>query len=125
MLTVDLHAALDSGAPAVPIFPDDSVTVFSIRGPRTRSVDIAGSVWQSGRYQLNAGMRLWDAIRVAGGLRPETYAGRVQIVRSLADSTRELIGVVLDSVSPANNPPLQEQDRIRLIESCRLLAALR
>src|SRR5262249_15652917 len=46
ILTVDLKSALGPSAGAVPLFPGDSVTIFSIRGSRTTSVTISGSVWQ-------------------------------------------------------------------------------
>jgi len=90
------------------------VTVFSIRGGRRGAVTVSGSVWQPGTYTLTPDMRLSDAIAVAGGLRPETYSGRVQILRTRPDSTKVLLGVPLDSgaVAPADNPSLREGDEV-------------
>ena len=114
LVTADLKTVMDDAGPNPLLFADDSVTIFPVRGAPTGAVMVAGSVWQPGTYRLETGMRLWDVIRTAGGLRPETYAGRVQIVRSRPDSTRVMMGLVLDSVAPNNNPLLQEQDNITL-----------
>jgi protein involved in polysaccharide export with SLBB domain len=114
VVTVDLKSIVDPAGPNPPLFPDDSVAIFPVRGARTASVQIHGSVWQPGTYRLESGMRLWDLIRMAGGLRPETYAGRAQIVRSRPDSTRVMVGVILDSLAPNNNPALAELDNITL-----------
>jgi protein involved in polysaccharide export with SLBB domain len=60
-------------------------------------------------------MRLWDLIELAGGLRPETYAGRAQLLRVTPDSTRQLLGFALEPGSPSqpgNNPALREGDEV-------------
>ncbi len=95
VLTVNLAAIIDSTIPAPTLLPGDSVTIFSIRGNRRLAVSIKGSVWQPGTYRLEPGMRLSDLIEVAGGLRPETYRGRVQVLRTLPDSTTRLLGASL------------------------------
>ncbi len=111
VVTVDLVTALDSTRAGVPLAAGDSVTIFSISGGRTQSVAIAGSVWRPGSYRLDAGMRLSDLIRVAGGARPETYRGRAQILRVRPDSTREMLGAALDG---GEDPPLREQDQVTI-----------
>ncbi|MSR05442.1 MAG: hypothetical protein EXR93_00010 [Gemmatimonadetes bacterium] len=111
VITADLQAALDSTKAPVPLAAGDSVTVFGISGGRTQSVAIEGSVWHPGAYRLDAGMRLSDLIRIAGGTRPETYRGRAQILRVRPDSTREMIGAALDS---GDDPPLREQDQVTI-----------
>lgn len=117
VLSVNLRDALDTSGTSLSLVAGDSVRVFSIRdNPRRNAVTIKGSVWQPGTYSLYAGMRLWDLIRTAGGLRPETYGRRAQIVRTFPDSTRQLIGAVLDSASgdgaPPDNPELREWDEV-------------
>ena len=114
VITVPVPTALDTTQRSTPLFPDDSVMVLPLRGGRTGSVTIAGSVWQPGTFRLEPGMRLWDLIHMAGGLRPETYAGRAQVVRSLPDSSRRMLGTVLDSVNSASNLPLAEQDNVTI-----------
>lgn len=117
VLTVDLATALDPGSQAPALVAGDSVTIFPISGPRTNAVTVRGSVWQPGTYRLEEGMRLSDAIAVAGGLRPDTYGGRVQVLRTLPDSTRRLIGVALGGGDgpgsrPAEDLVLRESDEI-------------
>ncbi|GIW50698.1 MAG: capsule polysaccharide transporter [Gemmatimonadales bacterium] len=116
VITVDLHRMLKGEIAPVALAAGDSVTIFSITSPRRNAVTIKGSVWQPGTYALEPGMRLWDLIRQAGGLRPETYRGRAQILRTFPDSTKQLIGVYLGegdgSVNPADNPELVERDEV-------------
>jgi protein involved in polysaccharide export with SLBB domain len=115
VLTSSLREVLDSSVAPTALFAEDSITVFRASGGRRAAVTIAGSVWQPGTYQLASGMRLWDVIKGAGGLRPESYGGRVQVLRSFPDSTRQLLGFVLDTAGAArqaNNPVLQEADQV-------------
>ncbi len=114
VITVPVPAVLDSTQRSTPLYPDDSVMVLALRGGRTGSVTISGSVWQPGTFRLDPGMRLWDLIRMAGGLKSETYAGRAQIVRSLPDSTHRMFGTVLDSLNGASNLPLAELDNVTI-----------
>ncbi|MSR05536.1 MAG: hypothetical protein EXR93_00480 [Gemmatimonadetes bacterium] len=112
VLTASLLELRDSSAAPTALFPEDSITVFRVTGGRRTTVAISGNVWQPGMIQLQDGMRLWDLIRAALGLRPDTWGGRVQILRALPDSTKQLLGFELDSTTPANNPLLQESDRV-------------
>jgi len=117
VLTVPLAQALAPNGPDVPLVAGDSVTIFPIHGPRRNAVTIEGSVWQPGTYALERGMRLKDLIARAGGLRPEAYPERVQIVRTYPDSTRQLLGASLRSSAdgaPGDNPLLQDQDRVKI-----------
>ena len=113
VLTVNLQSVYDSVAAPVPLQAADSVTVFAIKGGRRNALTIEGSVWQPGTYQLEPGARLWDLIETAGGLRPETYEGRVQVLQTLPDSSKQLLGFLLDTSgdpAPESNPLLQESD---------------
>ncbi|MEX1050380.1 MAG: SLBB domain-containing protein, partial [Gemmatimonadales bacterium] len=113
--TVILGQALAPVAPGVMMSDGDSLMVYEVTGGRRLGVTVAGSVWQPGTYQLTDGMRLWDALQAAGGLRPETYRGRVQVLRTMPDSTRRMFGVALPAEGagpPSENPPLMERDSI-------------
>jgi protein involved in polysaccharide export with SLBB domain len=117
VLTANLREVNDSTVAPTALFPEDSITVFRATGGRRAAVSIAGSVWQPGTYQLANGMRLWDVIKGAGGLRPDTYGGRVQVIRTFSDSTQKLLGYALDTAGTArdgNNPALQEADHITI-----------
>jgi protein involved in polysaccharide export with SLBB domain len=112
VVTVDLVQALSATGPSVSLAAGDSVTVFPIHGPRTNSVTVKGSVWQPGTYNLTEGMRFSDLVAVSGGLRPETYEGRAQILRTLPDSTHQMLGFELGSNRQqfVTNPVLRETD---------------
>lgn len=116
VVTVDLAAVLQGAAAPAPLAAEDSVTVFAIRAERRNAVTIKGEgVWQPGTYALAPGMRLSDLIRVAGGLRPDAYHGRIQVLRTDRDATRRMIGARLTAASePAPQPDLQlrEHDEI-------------
>jgi protein involved in polysaccharide export with SLBB domain len=113
--TIDLAQILMDPDVSLPVADGDSLTVFPITSPRRDAVAIAGSVWQPGTYELTQGMRIWDLIVAAGGIRPETYAGRAQIVRIRSDSTRVMLGVALSEDGmqpPLDNVLLRELDSI-------------
>jgi protein involved in polysaccharide export with SLBB domain len=115
VLTASLGDSEDTVA--VSLLPADSITILAVRGGRRNAVTISGSVWQPGTFRLDVGMRLWDLIRAAGGLRPDTYEGRAQIVRVDPDSTRQMFGFFLDTngnPAPATNPVLQEGDQVTI-----------
>lgn len=115
VVSFDLAETMAVTGPAVPLYDGDSLTVFPVLGGPRNQVTVSGSVWQPGTYELSAGMRLWDAVQAAGGLRPETYSGRAQIVRTFADSTRRMLAVTLPEPGagpPAVNPELLERDSV-------------
>ena len=120
VLTVNLAQLLSDSAVRVPMLDGDSVTVFSVTELRRNAVTIEGSVWQPGTYSLEPGMRLSDLVRAAGGLRPETYAGRAQVVRLRPDSTRYMVGVRLPADTGLPFPTdleLREFDEVRIFAS--------
>jgi protein involved in polysaccharide export with SLBB domain len=61
-------------------------------------------------------MRLSDALRAAGGVKPDTYLGEVLITRLLNDSTRvQLRGRLADTTgTPVEDIPLREDDQIQV-----------
>jgi protein involved in polysaccharide export with SLBB domain len=124
VLTVSLRQVLDSAGPAPALTAGDSVTVFAIGGPRRDAVTVRGAVWQPGTYSLRDGMRLSDLLAVAGGVRPEAYEGRAQVVRTGADSTRLMFGAELGAAGTpgaADNPELQERDEVTIFSRTEYL----
>ncbi len=114
VIDVPLNQITDGKAPPFPIEPGDSVIVFEVVESSRGTVELNGNVYHPGRFGWHAGMRLSDVIRLAGGFRPTTYAGRVHIERlNPADSTRYLVNVELpaDSSKPFwDDIALQEYD---------------
>ncbi len=74
-------------APAVPMASGDSVTVHAIADGLRGYVTVKGNVWVEGQVGFTEGMKLSDALRLAGGTRPDLYLGRVLVSRVNEDST--------------------------------------
>ena len=111
IVSVDLSRVLAPGAAPVALSDGDSVTVPAATHVQRLTIAIDGAVWQPGRFQLDPGMRLSDLIAAAGGLKPDAYAGRVQIIRTASDSTLHMLAADLGASPPAD-PVLEERDRV-------------
>jgi len=76
-------------------------------------------VWSPGAVGLNTGMKVSDALRLAGGVRPDVYLGQVLIARTMPDSSRvELRASLRDTTGAViNDIPLQEDDEIRVFST--------
>ena len=104
----------DGRGPAFAMAPGDSVTVFEVAERRRDVVMVNGNVWTPGAIGLGAGMRLSDAIRLAGGPKPDVYLDQIAISRLQPDSTRrQLRSAFRDSTGAVTEDlPLQEDDEI-------------
>ena len=115
VLAVGSDQFVNGEAPAVPMAAGDSVTVHAI-APRLRSVAVRGNVWVEGEVGHTPGMRLSDAIRLAGGPKPDVYLGRILVTRVRDDSSmvqlrsafKDTTGAVTDDIV------LEEEDEIRV-----------
>jgi len=113
-LTPDQFA--DGGGPAFTLEPGDSVTVFMVAPKRRGFVTLAGNVWVTGRLGYSAGMRLSDALRLAGGPKPDFYQGQILVSRLQPDSTRiQLRSAFADSLGTlVRDLPLADEDEIQV-----------
>lgn len=104
------------GGPAFAIQAGDQVRVFAVADRMRGFVSIRGNVWSEGRVALTPGMRLSDAIRRAGGAKPDTYLGQVLVSRLNPDSTRvQLRAAFADSSGAVTNDlVLQEDDLVEV-----------
>jgi polysaccharide biosynthesis/export protein len=111
------------GVPAVPLEPGDSVTVLSVATRLRGYVTVRGNVWVEGQVGLSPGMKLSDAIRLAGGPKPDVYLDRILISRTNEDSTRvQLRSAFSDSTGTlAQDLTLQEEDDIRVFSRAAFL----
>jgi protein involved in polysaccharide export with SLBB domain len=103
--------------PAFPVEAGDVVRVFRVSERVGRRVTVQGNVATPGAVGFTPGMRLSDAIRSAGGLKPDAYLGQVLVSRLRgADSSRvELRTALRDAAGRAvNDMPLQDDDEIRI-----------
>jgi len=103
--------------------PGDSVTVLSV-GDRLRGyVTVNGNVWVEGQVGFRPGLKLSEAIHLAGGPRPDVYLDRILISRINEDSTRiQLRSAFRDTTgSVLNDVPLREQDEVRVFSRSAFL----
>lgn len=102
--------------PAVPMAPGDSVTALSIPDRRRGFVTVRGNVWVEGQVGFTPGMKLSDAIRLAGGPKPDVYLPRVLVTRMGDDSSlTQLRSTLADSTGRVGDDlVLQDEDEIRL-----------
>jgi protein involved in polysaccharide export with SLBB domain len=90
--------------PAFPLAPGDSVVVFAVPTTVRGFVTVRGNVWREGRIGASAGMKLSDAIRLAGGPKPDVYLPRILVSRLGTDSSRvQLRSSFADSTGRVTN----------------------
>jgi polysaccharide biosynthesis/export protein len=110
-------------APAVPMASGDSVTVHAIADRLTGYVTVRGNVWVEGQVGFTKGMKLTDALRLAGGTRPDLYLGRILVTRVREDSTMVQLrtsfadssGRVVDDIV------LEDEDEVRVFSRSAFL----
>ena len=75
---------------------------------------VQGNVWLPGPIGFTPGMTLGDAIRLAGGPKPDVFLGDVLVTRLQPDSTRiQLRSALADSTGlPVNNFALADDDEV-------------
>lgn len=102
--------------PALPMAAGDSVTVFGLT-QRVRSyITVKGNVWVEGTVGFTPGMHLSDAIRLAGGVRPDVYLERILVSRLAEDSSMvQLRSAFADTTGKVKDDILlRDQDEIRV-----------
>jgi polysaccharide biosynthesis/export protein len=103
-------------APAVPMVPGDSVSVYSVATRQRGYVTVRGNVWVEGQVGFTPGMKLSDALRLAGGVKPDVFTGRILLTRTREDSSLvQLRSAFADSTGRvADDLVLQDEDEIRV-----------
>jgi protein involved in polysaccharide export with SLBB domain len=109
--------------PAVPMEPSDSVTVLAVPSRLRGYVTVRGNVWVEGQVGFTPGMKLSDAIRLAGGPKPDVYIGRILVSRTNDDSTRvQLRSAFADSIGKVTEDlVLHDEDEIRVFSRAAFL----
>jgi protein involved in polysaccharide export with SLBB domain len=102
--------------PALPMSGGDVVRVFGVSDRVRNRVTVRGNVWTPGTQAMTPGLTLSQALRVAGGLKPDTYLGQVLISRLRPDSTREQLRAVLRDTTGAvvTDVALREDDEVEV-----------
>ncbi|MES3032841.1 MAG: SLBB domain-containing protein [Gemmatimonadota bacterium] len=113
---LDVANMTGSEIPALGLVDGDVVRVLKVADRVRNRVVVRGNVFTPGTVGLTTGMRLSEALRKAGGLKPDTYLGQVLITRLNSDSTRSALRAALTDTlgTVVNDPVLQEEDEIRV-----------
>ena len=109
-------ADLAAGVPTFPMEAGDVIRVFPVAERLRNRVSVRGNVWSPGVIGLAPGMTVSEALRQAGGLKPDSYLGQVLVTRLRDDSSRvQLRAELVDSTGAvANDFALREDDEIRV-----------
>lgn len=102
-------------APAVPIHAGDVIRVFPVATRVRNRVAVRGNVWTPGAQGIVPGRTtIAEALRAAGGLKPDTYLGQILVSRMQRDSSRvQMRAALLDTTGRViGDFPLQEDDEI-------------
>jgi polysaccharide export outer membrane protein len=116
-ITMDVESTSSNGlAPSVALEAGDVVRVFPVTERVRNTILVEGNVWAPGSQGLTPGMRISDAIKRAGGPKPDVYLGQVLISRLKQDSTRvQMRAALRDSTGTViNDFALQEDDVVQL-----------
>ncbi|MBA2707644.1 MAG: SLBB domain-containing protein [Gemmatimonadaceae bacterium] len=117
-VTLDISpVSLAANSPSnVPLLAGDVVRVFPVTERLRNRITVEGNVWQPGTLGISPGMTVSQALREAGGLKPDSYLGQVLISRLNADSTRvQLHAVLADTTGRViGDFALREDDQIRI-----------
>jgi protein involved in polysaccharide export with SLBB domain len=102
--------------PAIAVLPGDVIRVFTVAARVRNRVYVSGDVWSPGSLGIAPRMRLSDALRLAGGVKPDVYLGQVLITRTNPDSTRIQLRATLRDTTGAviNDLVLNEDDEIKV-----------
>jgi polysaccharide export outer membrane protein len=102
--------------PSVSVLPGDVIRVFTVAARVRNRIYVTGDVWSPGSIGVTAGMRLSDALKLAGGVKPDVYLGQVLITRTNPDSSRIQLRATLRDTTGAviNDIALNEDDEIRV-----------
>ncbi|MEA2722704.1 MAG: hypothetical protein QOH59_475, partial [Gemmatimonadales bacterium] len=126
-VVVDVGADQLAGGvvPAVPLSAGDSVTVLAVPERLRGYVTVKGNVWVEGQVGYTPGMKLSEALRVAGGPKPDVYLDRILVSRTNDDSTRvQLRSAFADSTGRiTDDVVLQDQDEVRVFSRAAFLPA--
>jgi protein involved in polysaccharide export with SLBB domain len=116
VIEVTAESFATGSAPVVAIEPGDVIRVFSVAARVRNRIQVSGDVWSPGSIGITPGMRVSDALKLAGGVRPDVYLGQVLITRTMPDSSRIQLRAALRDTTGAviNDLPLQEDDDIRV-----------
>jgi protein involved in polysaccharide export with SLBB domain len=94
--------------------PGDVIRIYTVEPIVANRIDVQGNVFQPSPVAFVPGMRLSQALARAGGLKPDSYRGSVQISRLQSDSTRRLTRVEIGADGrPSSDIEMAPNDVVR------------
>lgn len=95
----------------------DVVEVPEVSDRYTNRITLEGSVYQPGMYELTAGLTLGELLKKAQGLKPEAYAERGIINRTLPNLEKSAIPFnPLEILTGKNDVPLMREDSVVIFD---------
>ncbi|MEO7366863.1 MAG: SLBB domain-containing protein [Gemmatimonadaceae bacterium] len=120
-VTLDISpvSLVKGNASDVSIRDGDVVRVFPVAERVRNRISVQGNVWQPGTFGLTPGMTVAQALRAAGGVKPDSYLGQVLISRLNPDSTRvQLHAMLADTTGRViGDFALREDDLLRIFST--------
>ena len=100
----------------------DVVRVFPVTDAVRDRIAVTGSVWAPGPQGFRPGMRLSDALRAAGGVRPDAMMDNVLVTRLMPDSTRQQLRATLKDRTGGvlDDLPLAENDEVQVFAGAQM-----
>lgn len=80
----------------------DSIHVYPLRKTIENIVEVTGAIKWQGQYEWQKGLTLSELIKQAGGVLPEAFTRKIEIVRIGKDSTRQMVNVNLEEILEAS-----------------------
>jgi polysaccharide biosynthesis/export protein len=122
-VVIDVPAErLASGGSAFRAEAGDIVRVFPVSDAVRDRIAVTGSVWAPGPQGFKPGMRLSDALRSAGGVRPDAMMDNVLVTRLMPDSTRRQLRATLTDRTGGvmNDIALEENDEVQVFAAAQM-----
>ncbi|MBM3213748.1 hypothetical protein FJZ36_02385 [Candidatus Poribacteria bacterium] len=119
---LDLAAILAGHAPAdLPLQPEDELVIYHLKDARweaPREVSVIGAVQKGDTFPRTENMRVSDLLMRAGGILPNAYLKRADLLRYMDDWERQrAIAVNLEAVLSGDESadiPLRDGDMLRV-----------
>jgi polysaccharide export outer membrane protein len=114
-ITIDVQSddLVNGHPPLVALETGDVVRVFPVADRVRNTITVEGNVWSPGPQGLSPAMKVSDAIKRAGGPKPDVYLGQVLVSRLRPDSTRvQLRAALRDSTGAVMNDFLLQEDDV-------------
>ncbi len=117
LLEVTADQLANGNVPALRVEPGDVVRVEPVDLRVRERVLVSGNVWLPGLQGFARGMTLSQALRRAGGAKPDSYLGEVLVSRLNADSSRSELRATLQDTTGAilgTDFALRDDDLVRV-----------